>query len=170
MSMNRSIPEPAEQKYVLWHNPTAFPVVYTPWVGSTDANPSGRVRITFAPGETKSVPAELAAGIHQLHEGMIVGGACPQLVNVGLSDAEQPTLHPALDVGAQKAKDAIVGIEEANRLQELVNQKLGKAGAAAVEAAKVSAKAADVADDLPGDAVPFELPKSKAPLSTPKGK
>ena len=94
---------PVEQMFTVWENPTEFDVTLDLHVGSNPRNLSGRHRyIVPAKGE-KTIPSDLDQGIHDVRDGIVVGGLGPQLRRKGSTDK----LHPALDAAKARETEAI---------------------------------------------------------------
>jgi hypothetical protein len=80
--------EPQEQRFTTWRNPTKQEM-------HVDVHhaPGRFKRFVFPPGKEVQVPSEYDRAIHDVRDGVIVGGLAPLLERAG-SDG---VLHPALD-------------------------------------------------------------------------
>jgi hypothetical protein len=85
------------QTLTTWRNPTPHAMV----VDIFEGHGRPRKRYTFPPGKEVSVPSEHDRAIHDVRDGVIVGGLAPLLERV----VEDGVLHPALDpeLAAKKA-------------------------------------------------------------------
>jgi hypothetical protein len=85
------------QTLTTWRNPTPQAMV----VDIFEGHGRPRKRYTFPPGKEVSVPSEHDHAIHDVRDGVIVGGLAPLLERV----VEDGVLHPALDpeLAAKKA-------------------------------------------------------------------
>jgi hypothetical protein len=80
-----------------WTNPTEHPV---------------RLKFFLAPGQwqtyeispkgTASIPNQFSASIHQIRDGVIIGGCAPQLVREGQKEVLHPALMPSASTVAEK--------------------------------------------------------------------
>ena len=91
------VQEAEAQTLTAWRNPT--PKTMTVDVFEGHGRP--RKRYTFPPGKEVQVPTEHDRAIHDVRDGVIVGGLAPLLERV----VEDGVLHPALDpeLAAKKA-------------------------------------------------------------------
>lgn len=121
---------PPSEKFVSFTNPTNDVVVVDVWEGPA-AGRSGKYRYTWQPGETVMVPEKYVPAIHDVRDGVIVGGGAPQLKRVGGTDS----LHPCLDVAAVAKSQQVKAIMDAKQVSDLLNQ-LATNGAQAVLAAQ----------------------------------
>jgi hypothetical protein len=102
---DRSVVHDAEaQTLTTWRNPT----LKTMHVDIFEGHGRPRKRYTFPPGKEVSVPSEHDHAIHDVRDGVIVGGKAPLLECV----VDDGVLHPALDP-QQAAKKAV--LEEAQK-------------------------------------------------------
>jgi hypothetical protein len=65
-----------------FYNPTDHRIVADLFVGP-QAGRSMRYRYVWEPGETKDIPNELAPGLQDVRNGIVVGGLAPHLIWVG---------------------------------------------------------------------------------------
>ncbi|HEY1697975.1 MAG TPA: hypothetical protein VGG39_37705 [Polyangiaceae bacterium] len=95
--------QPQEHRLTTWRNPTRQEMRV-----DVHDSPGRFKRFTFPPGKEVQVPSEFDRAIHDIRDGVIVGGLAP-LLERAIGDE---TLHPALDpeVAATKAAE-----EEAER-------------------------------------------------------
>jgi hypothetical protein len=95
---HRPVVQDAEaQTLTTWRNPTSEEMR----VDIFEGHGRPRKRYTFPPGKEVSVPSEHDRAIHDVRDGVIVGGLAPLLECV----VEDGVLHPALDpeLAARKA-------------------------------------------------------------------
>lgn len=100
---------PAEQTFSIWENPTEHNITLDLHVGSSHNNLSGRVRYTVPAKGEKIIPTELDMGVHDVRDGVIVGGLGTLLRKRGSVDA----LHPALDAARARETEAIAEAQAA---------------------------------------------------------
>ena len=82
----------------------------TTWTNPTEH--TVRLKLFLAPGQwqtyeippkgTASIPNQFTMAIHQVRDGVIVGGEAPQLVREGQKEALHPTLMPSASTAAEK--------------------------------------------------------------------
>jgi hypothetical protein len=95
--------EPREERLTTWRNPTPHDIKI-----DLHAAPGHRKRYVVQAGKEAQIPSEYDRAIHDVRDGVIVGGLAPLLLRV-VPDGE---LHPALDPEAAARKAAL---EEAER-------------------------------------------------------
>jgi hypothetical protein len=95
--------EPQEQRLTTWRNPTRQEMRV-----DVHSAPGRFKRYVFPPGKEVQVPSEYDRAIHDVREGVIVGGLAPLLERAVADGA----LHPALD--PEEAARKVVA-EEAER-------------------------------------------------------
>ena len=95
--------QPQEQRLTTWRNPTRHEMRV-----DVHDSPGRFKRFVFPPGKEVQVPSDYDRAIHDVRDGIVVGGLAP-LLERAIGDE---TLHPALDpeAAARKAAD-----EEAER-------------------------------------------------------
>jgi hypothetical protein len=150
--------EEAEDTYTTWKNPLSVPQrVLLHQDGS--AKPT---RFVWQPGEEKQVRSIFDQAIQRTHEGAVIGGLAPQLVNVG----KKAFLDPAFDTEAAAHKDAEAAQAAAALTQRAADQALVIAAAKTAEL-EAAAKAKAEADAAAKAAATPSAPPAGA---TPKGK
>jgi hypothetical protein len=95
--------QPQEQHLTTWRNPTRHEMRI-----DVHGAPGRFKRYVFPPGKEVQVPSEVDRAIHDVRDGVIVGGLAP-LLERAMPDG---TLHPALDPEEAARKAAA---EEAER-------------------------------------------------------
>lgn len=139
--------EPVEEKLTQWHNPLAVEQHVDLFVGG-ERRPT---RYRWKPNETRALPSRFDRAIHTVHNGVIIGGLAPQLVNLGSGDK----LDAALDTEAVAKRQAEIEAAAATVARKAADDALiaaaaKKADAEAAETAKAeAAKKAEEAAPLP---------------------
>ena len=163
-----------------WKNPTSKPVIVDLYVGAENVPPPARayrrgerhqahLRIRWAPGETKALPSIYDSAIHDVRNGVVVGGHAPQLVR---TDAPDMPVSDAIDVEKSKRRAALAQAEAALTAKKVAEETLIVATAQAGEAKKtldaieemkdeVAAKATDGEADALGPDDVKDAPKGK---------
>jgi hypothetical protein len=95
--------QPQEQRFSTWRNPTRHEMRI-----DVHGSPGRFKRYVFPPGKEVQVPSEYDRAIHDVRDGVIVGGLAPLLERIVPDGA----LHPALDPEEAARKAAT---EEAER-------------------------------------------------------
>ena len=100
MRHDEAFEEAQPQTFTTWLNPTS----QTMRVDIFEAQGRPRKRYVFPPGKEVQVPSEHDHAIHDVRNGVIVGGHAPLLERA----APDGVLHPSLDpvAAAQKAEEA----------------------------------------------------------------
>jgi len=93
-----------EQRFTLWRNPTKHEMRL-----DLHDRPGKRKRITIAPGAEVRIPSEYDRAIHDVRDGVTVGGLAPLLERV----SGNPPVHPALDPEEAARKEAREAAERA---------------------------------------------------------
>jgi hypothetical protein len=85
----------------------------TTWTNPTEH--TVRLKLFVAPGQwqtyeippkgTASIPNQFTAAIHQIRDGVIVGGCAPQLVREEQKEKLHPALMPSASTAAEKTGD-----------------------------------------------------------------
>jgi hypothetical protein len=101
--MNRYDDDAEEQRLTTWRNPTRHDIKI-----DIHETPGRRKRYVVPAGKEVQIPSEHDRGIHDVRDGVIVGGYAPLLERV-VSDG---VLHPALDPEEAAKKAAL---EEAEK-------------------------------------------------------
>ena len=100
-----SYAEAETQTFTTWRNPTPHPM----HVDIFESQGRPKKRYVFPPGKEVQVPAEHDRAIHDVREGIIVGGLAPLLERV----VPNGVLHPALDPDEVAKKTALDDAEKA---------------------------------------------------------
>lgn len=132
--MKRNI-EAAEQRMTRYKNPLPYPQVVRVWTDTRFET------FTFAPGEEREIPSQYDFAVHHVHDGQIIGGDAPQLINMARPDLK---LAGYLDTEAQKREAAKAALVAAQLDKQKAEQEAMLAAARAVEA-EAEAKRAQVA-------------------------
>jgi hypothetical protein len=102
--------EVEEQRFTTWRNPTPQEVKVDVFAG-----PGKRKRFVFKAGEEIKVPSEYDKGIHDVRDGVTVGGLAPQLERVAgatpLAAALQPP-EPAPEPKAPAPKKPVQALPD----------------------------------------------------------
>ena len=101
--MNRYDDAPEEQRLTTWRNPTRHDIKI-----DLHETPGRKKRFLVPAGKEVQIPSEYDRGIHDVRDGVIVGGYAPLLERV-VSDG---ILHPALDPEAAAEKAALEQAEK----------------------------------------------------------
>lgn len=106
--------EPQEQRLTTWRNPTRHEMRV-----DVHSAPGRFKRFVFPPGREVQVPSEYDRAIHDVRDGVIVGGLAPLLERA----APEGALHPALDpeeaarkVAAEEAEKAVIAKKAADEV------------------------------------------------------
>jgi hypothetical protein len=91
-----------EQRLTTWRNPTDREMRV-----DLHDRPGRRKRFVFPPGQEVQVPSEFDRGIHDVRDGVTVGGLAPLLERV----SGQTPLHPSLDPEEAARKAAMEAAE-----------------------------------------------------------
>ena len=102
------------QTFTTWRNPTKKTMRVD--IFETPGRP--RKRYVFPPGKEVQVPSEHDSAIHDVRDGVIVGGLAPLLERA----APDGVLHPSLDPEAAARKAAAEAREEAAKPEILVEE------------------------------------------------
>lgn len=135
-------PAPAEQTLTKWKNPTGHTVVADIFVGPANVPPPSRayqrgerhpahVRYKWGPGEVREVPSMYNDAIHDVRNGVLVGGLAPQLERV---DEERLPMAPGIDADDQARTAALREAEIALTAKKVAEESLVIASAKANEA------------------------------------
>lgn len=136
--------EVVEQRTIRYKNPLATTQRIPVWVNNEVRS------ITFAPGEEKEVPSEYEWAIHHVHDGQIIGGEAPQLINLSRPELK---LAGYLDTEAQKRAAAKAELINAQLEKQKAEQAalLAAAKAAEAEAVAKAAEAAKASETKPAE-------------------
>lgn len=138
-----------------WKNPTSKPVVVDIYVGTENVPPpatpyrrgerhQAHLRIRWAPGEVKALPSIYDAAIHDVRNGVVVGGHAPQLVR---TDQPELPVADAIDVEKQARRQALAEATAAVAAKKVAEETLIVATAKAGEAQKTI----DAIEDMKAD-------------------
>lgn len=109
---------PVMARYTTWRNP----LPHIQQVDIVESDPQRPTRYELGPGEEMIIPSEYDRAIHSVHNGVIIGGIAPQLINVDLEKAgKHPVLTDALNtqqVAQRQAALAVALAVEAKRHAE----------------------------------------------------
>lgn len=161
-----------------WKNPTPKPVIVDIYVGAESvpgpARPYRRgerhqahLRIRWAPGETKALPSIYDSAIHDVRNGVVVGGKAPQLVR-----ADQPGLPvaDAIDVEKSKRREALAEATAALAAKQVAEESLVLAGAKADEAQRSIDTVEEMKAAADADLGADDLSKLEGAAKSPKKK
>lgn len=163
-----------------WKNPTDKPVVVDIYVGTNEVPPpaspyrrgerhQAHLRIRWNAGETKSLPSMYDPAIHDVRNGIVVGGLAPQLVR---TDAPDQPVADAIDVEKSKRRAALAQAEAALTAKKVAEETLVIATAQAGEAKKTIDAIEDMKDEVAAKATNGEADELGPDdvKDTPKGK
>jgi hypothetical protein len=105
---------PQEQRFTTWRNPTAHEMRV-----DLHETPGRSKRLMFPPGKEVQVPSEYDRAIHDVRDGVIVGGLAPLLERAVPDGVLQPWLDPeeaARKAAAQEAERAVVAKKAADEV------------------------------------------------------
>jgi hypothetical protein len=126
--------EPQEERYTQWHNPLSE----TQYVDVREGDSPRPTRYTVPPGKTVPIPSRYDSVVHRVHNGVVIGGQAPQLVQVG----SENRLDPAHDTGLQERERAKADKERAAFVKKQAEDEIVLAAAREREAnAKAEARA-----------------------------
>jgi hypothetical protein len=105
--------EKLDQSVTLWRNDLDVPQSFLLLQKGKDATSGRLAKVTIKPGKEIELPSEFDSSIHEVRDGMIVGGLAPRLTKVG----SKAILHKCLDCDK---------VEEEKRLFELTKKVMEK--------------------------------------------
>ena len=173
MAIPRPNTAPAAARQTTWHNPMDYPIRLQ-LLGHAQRMEFYEVEA----GGDLILPAEYDRGVQVRKNGVVVQGQAPQLIKVGAPPAK---IHPALDVEAQKRREAdekayaararedraamqANAAEEVVRLATAREEKYAAQRAKAEEAEAAKAEAAEQSRmNRQASAVPMAEPKPEQP-------
>jgi hypothetical protein len=120
MRDNIAYAEAETQTFTTWRNPTLHPM----HVDIFESQGRPKKRYVFPPGKEVQVPTEHDRAIHDVREGIIVGGLAPLLERV-VADG---ILHPVLDPEQVATKAALDDAEKAVLATKAATDVLTNAG------------------------------------------
>jgi hypothetical protein len=110
--------EPQEQRFTSWRNPTQHDMK----VDIYEA-PGRRKRYVVPAGKETQIPSEYDGAIHDVRDGIIVGGLAPLLDKA----VDSAVLHPALDPQEAARKAALEEAEKAILAKKAADEVLASA-------------------------------------------
>lgn len=102
MAGQNNFNEPVEELYTTWYNPLEV----EQYVDIREGDNPRPTRFRVAPGGTKDIPKRYDSVVHRVHNGVIIGGQAPQLVDRTSDDK----LDPVLDTDLAKKRNAEVAL------------------------------------------------------------